>query len=133
MNPISSSEDDKKNQYTRLGQIQYSVMNMPVFITKTTRVGRFGGGPLLFVEDLFVEEWARGRGVGSLLILHAIDRVLEKLYGEHQLSDSHSQAWLRVEVSALSWNEPAIRTYERLGFVNITKQRGVQFFAIEKR
>lgn len=81
-----------------------------------------------------MEEWARCRGVGSQLIMRTIDRVLDELIarsGERSDAASQSQTWLRVEVSALAWNERAIRTYERLGFVNITRQRGVQFYSLE--
>jgi GNAT superfamily N-acetyltransferase len=60
------------------------------------------GGRGLFLEDLFVREAFRGRGVGGAL-LSAIARIAikEKLYGIH---------W-----EVLDWNERAIEFYKAVG------------------
>jgi GNAT superfamily N-acetyltransferase len=59
-------------------------------------------GPGIFLEDLFVREAFRGRGIGRA-ILSEVARIarLEGSYG------------IRWEV--LGWNEPAIRFYKSLG------------------
>ena len=59
-------------------------------------------GPGLFLEDLFVREQFRGRGIGSAL-LAAVARtaVQENRYGIH---------W-----EVLDWNEKAIEMYRALG------------------
>ena len=59
-------------------------------------------GPGIFLEDLFVREAFRGRGVGRAL-LSAVARIAreEGSYG------------IRWEV--LDWNEPAIKFYRSLG------------------
>jgi len=63
----------------------------------STWVGRRG----LYVEDLFVEEWARGQGLGGRLLSElakiAIDRGCR-----------------RLDLSVLRWN-PARAFYERIG------------------
>jgi GNAT superfamily N-acetyltransferase len=59
-------------------------------------------GPGIFLEDLFVREAFRGRGIGTAL-LAAVARVAveEKCYGIH---------W-----SVLDWNEKAIELYKAMG------------------
>ena len=59
-------------------------------------------GPGLFLEDLFVREQVRGRGIGKAL-LAAVARIAwqEKCYGVH---------W-----EVLDWNETAIAFYKSLG------------------
>ena len=58
--------------------------------------------PGMYLEDLFVQPVARGKGVGSAL-LSALARIsLDRSYG-------------RFEWSVLDWNEPAIRLYRSLG------------------
>ena len=59
-------------------------------------------GPGLFLEDLFVRELFRGRGIGKAL-LAAVARIAaeEHCYGIH---------W-----EVLEWNEKAIGLYEALG------------------
>jgi len=63
----------------------------------STWVGRRG----LYVEDLFVEEWARGRGLG--------ERLLAELAGI-----ALARGCRRLDLSVLSWN-PARAFYERIG------------------
>jgi GNAT superfamily N-acetyltransferase len=59
-------------------------------------------GPGIFLEDLYVRETFRGRGIGKALLAHvACIARQEGCYG------------LRWEV--LDWNEPAIQFYKSLG------------------
>jgi len=56
----------------------------------------------LYLEDLFVvPEW-RGRGVGRRLLTHLAKIAVERGCG-------------RFEWSVLSWNEPAVGFYQKLG------------------
>jgi len=59
------------------------------------------GRPGLFIEDLFVEEAERGRGVGRALLAACARVALDR-------------GWGRLELSVLDWN-PARRFYARLG------------------
>jgi len=60
------------------------------------------GQPLLFLEDLFVEEKYRGSGAGIALI----KRLAEI---------AHERGYSRLEWRVLDWNEPAHRFYRALG------------------
>lgn len=58
------------------------------------------------VKRLWVAPSARGLGIGSALLLHAL-RLAE---------DFQSQA---VRLTVWPWREPALRSYRRLGFVGV--------------
>jgi GNAT superfamily N-acetyltransferase len=62
----------------------------------------FLGAPGLYLEDLFVNPSARGRGVGKALLSSLARLCKERRCG-------------RLEWWVLDWNEPAIRFYESLG------------------
>ena len=62
----------------------------------------FLGRPGLYLEDLYVREAARGRGIGKALLLH-----LARL--------AHQRGCGRMEWSVLNWNQPAIDFYLSLG------------------
>lgn len=64
----------------------------------------FLGRPGIYVEDLFVDEAFRRRGVGAALLRHVARLARERDCG-------------RLEWSVLDWNEPAIRFYRELGAV----------------
>lgn len=64
----------------------------------------FVGRPGLYLEDLFVRESLRGRGIGKALLLHLAAIARERGYG-------------RMEWSVLDWNQPAIDFYRSLGAV----------------
>jgi GNAT superfamily N-acetyltransferase len=64
----------------------------------------FRGRPGLYLEDLFVIPERRGEGIGKALLLHLKDIAIERGCG-------------RMEWSVLSWNEPAVGFYRRLGAV----------------
>lgn len=62
----------------------------------------FLGRPGIHLEDLYVREALRGRGIGKAL-LRALARLTVARKGG------------RLEWAVLHWNEPAIRFYESLG------------------
>lgn len=60
------------------------------------------GKPGLYLEDLFVRESMRGKGIGKALLLHLAGIARERGCG-------------RMEWSVLDWNTPAIDFYKSLG------------------
>lgn len=62
----------------------------------------FLGKPGIYLEDLFVREHVRGRGIGRALIAHLARVAVER-------------GWGRVEWAVLDWNAPAIKFYRGLG------------------
>jgi len=68
------------------------------FSTFSTFVGR----PGIYLEDIFVEPAHRGQGIGAALLARIAKIACDRNCG-------------RLEWSVLTWNEPAIGFYERLG------------------
>ena len=62
----------------------------------------FLGRPGIYLEDLYVRESARGKGVGEALLRRTAQRTREIGGG-------------RLEWSVLNWNEPAIKFYQKMG------------------
>ncbi len=62
----------------------------------------FVGRPGLYLEDIYVRESHRGKGIGKALLLHLVDIARRRNYG-------------RMEWSVLDWNQPAIDFYRSLG------------------
>ena len=62
----------------------------------------FLGRPGIYLEDLYVRESARGRGLGEALLRQLANRTLEIGGG-------------RLEWAVLNWNEPAIGFYQKMG------------------
>jgi GNAT superfamily N-acetyltransferase len=62
----------------------------------------FLGRPGIYLEDLYVRESARGRGIGKSLLRQLAHRALEIGGG-------------RLEWAVLNWNEPAIGFYQKMG------------------
>jgi GNAT superfamily N-acetyltransferase len=60
------------------------------------------GAPVLYVEDLFVDEYYRSHGLGSSLLSKLAQLALEK-------------ECCRMEGHAFTWNKKAIEFYEFLG------------------
>jgi len=75
------------------------------FHNYSTWEGRAG----LYVEDLYVSEWARRRNVGR------------RLLGE-VAAIAEARGYRRVDLSVLDWN-PARGFYERIGMVEMTTWR----------
>jgi len=62
----------------------------------------FLGRPGIYLEDLYVREEFRGRGLGGAMLRHLARLALERGCG-------------RLEWAVLNWNEPAINFYKGLG------------------
>jgi GNAT superfamily N-acetyltransferase len=60
--------------------------------------------PGLYLEDLFVQPDARGKGAGIALLVALAKLAVERGCG-------------RVEWSVLNWNEPSINFYKKLGAI----------------
>ena len=74
----------------------------------------FRGRAALFLEDLFVLDRLRGKGIGkALLVAVAKLAIEENCYG------------LRWEV--LDWNRPAVEFYEKLGATFLNERKAVAF------
>jgi GNAT superfamily N-acetyltransferase len=68
------------------------------------------GRPGLYLEDLFVKPEMRGRGYGRALLVH-----LAKVARDHNCG--------RMEWAVLTWNEPAIEFYKKLGAASLDEWR----------
>lgn len=64
----------------------------------------FLGRPGIYLEDLYVQPRARGKGIGRALLSRLARLARERGCG-------------RLEWAVLDWNEPAIRFYRNLGAV----------------
>jgi GNAT superfamily N-acetyltransferase len=64
----------------------------------------FLGRPGIYLEDLYVQPRARGKGIGRALLARLACLAVERGCG-------------RLEWAVLDWNEPAIRFYRNLGAV----------------
>jgi len=74
----------------------------------------FQGRPALFLEDLFVLDELRGKGIGKALLAAVVQLALnEGCFG------------LRWEV--LDWNRPAIEFYEKLEATFLNERKVVAF------
>jgi GNAT superfamily N-acetyltransferase len=67
-----------------------------------TNYSTFLGSPGIYLEDLFVREEARGRGVGRALLAHLARIAVTRGCG-------------RLDWAVLDWNESAIAFYRALG------------------
>jgi len=76
------------------------------FYNFSTFEGRRG----IYLEDLFVEPEYRGRGIGSALL-----KRLARIAKEEDCG--------RMEWSVLTWNQPSIDFYHRLGAVTLADWR----------
>lgn len=62
----------------------------------------FLGRPGIYLEDIYVEEGHRGRGLGRVLMQYVARIAVER-------------GCARFEWAVLDWNQPAIGFYEKLG------------------
>jgi GNAT superfamily N-acetyltransferase len=74
----------------------------------------FQGRPALFLEDLFVLDRLRGKGIGKALLVAVAKLAIE----EH----CHGLRW-----EVLDWNRPAINFYEKLGADFMHERKVVAF------
>lgn len=65
-------------------------------------VSTFAGKPGIYLEDLFVDPQARGKGYGKALMAHLAQLAVER-------------GCARFEWAVLKWNEPSIAFYRQLG------------------
>lgn len=63
--------------------------------------------PGIYLEDLYVKPELRGKGIGFALLRHVARLATERGCG-------------RVEWGVLTWNQPSIEFYERLGAAPLT-------------
>ena len=70
------------------------------FYNFSTFRGRHG----IYLEDLFVREALRGKGIGKALLVQLAQRA-------------DREGCARLEWSVLDWNEPSIRFYKSLGAI----------------
>lgn len=75
-----------------------------------TNYSTFLAQPGLYLEDLFVQEDFRGRGIGKALLVH-----LARL--------ANTRGCGRMEWTVLDWNQSAIEFYHRLGAQRVPDQR----------
>lgn len=76
------------------------------FHTFSTFLGKRG----IYLEDIYVEPEYRGRGIGRALLKHLAIIAKEQHCG-------------RMEWSVLTWNQPSIDFYHRLGAVTLDEWR----------
>ncbi len=72
-----------------------------------TSFSTFAGRPGLYLEDLFVDQDARGQGVGKALLSQVAKLAVVRGYA-------------RLEWTVLDWNQPSIEFYHRLGAVPLS-------------
>jgi GNAT superfamily N-acetyltransferase len=82
-----------------LAEIDGAAVGMALYFTTYST---FEGRPNLYVEDLYLAEAARGRGLGRKLLARLAAIALERGYR-------------RLDLAVLDWN-PARGFYDRLGF-----------------
>ncbi len=59
-------------------------------------------GRSMYLEDLYVQPGHRGKGLGTALLARVA-------------AEAEQASCARLDWSVLTWNEPAIRVYERIG------------------
>jgi GNAT superfamily N-acetyltransferase len=70
----------------------------------------FTGRPGLYIEDIYVKPEHRGMGFGRAFMLYLARLATDKKCG-------------RMEWAVLTWNEPAIKFYKKLGAVSMDEWR----------
>ena len=75
------------------------------------RYGIWWDAPDCLLEDLYVEDAARGHGLGEALVNAAIERA-------------RKHGCRRIELDANEGNTPAMTLYERLGFNSYSERMG---------
>ena len=83
-------------------QIAYNKNQTLGFALYFRTFSTFLGRPGIYLEDLYVRESVRGKGVGEALLRRTAQRAQEIGGG-------------RLEWSVLNWNEPAINFYQKMG------------------
>jgi GNAT superfamily N-acetyltransferase len=86
--------------------IAYAVF-FPYFAT-------FRGQRGIYLEDIFITENARGKGVGEIML-----KFIARL--------ARTRGFERIDFQVLQWNTPAIAFYEKLGAVRDEEERHFKF------
>ena len=81
-----------------IGEYEESSISFALFFYNFST---FIGKPGIYLEDLYVKPEYRSRGFGRRMLVHIAGLAKER-------------SCARFEWSVLDWNEPAIRTYDRL-------------------
>jgi GNAT superfamily N-acetyltransferase len=87
-----------------LATLEGETVGFAVFFTNYST---FLAKPGLYLEDLFVQPHARGKGIGKALLARLAGIAVERDCG-------------RVDWQVLNWNEPSIAFYEALGAVALS-------------
>jgi len=106
LNEVTASEADIrqslfKDKYAEavIGEYKKVPVSFAIFFHNFST---FLGKPGIYIEDIFVDPEMRGKGFGSIIFNFFAKVALERKCG-------------RVEWSVLTWNEPSIKFYEKLG------------------
>jgi GNAT superfamily N-acetyltransferase len=106
LSEVSAGESDIresifKNKYAEavIGEYKGTPVGFAVFFHNFST---FLGKPGIYIEDIFVDPQMRGKGFGSIMFTFFAKLAVERNCG-------------RVEWSVLTWNEPSIKFYEKLG------------------
>jgi GNAT superfamily N-acetyltransferase len=104
---VFATEDDIRSalfgQHPVAAAVIASVGNEPAgFALYSYTFSSFLGRPGMFIEDLYVENAHRSRGVGKALLVHLAKLARERSCG-------------RLEWAVLNWNERAMEFYQELG------------------
>ncbi len=67
-------------------------------------------GRSMYLEDLYVQPTHRGRGLGTALLARVA-------------AEAERAGCARLDWSVLTWNEPALRVYERIGALRMEEWR----------
>ena len=74
----------------------------------------FRGQRGIYLEDIFITENARGKGVGEIML-----KFIARL--------ARTRGFERIDFQVLQWNTPAIAFYEKLGAVRDEEERHFKF------
>jgi GNAT superfamily N-acetyltransferase len=104
---VAATEDDIRaalfGQHPVAAAVLAVIGNEPAgFAIYSYTFSSFLGRPGMFVEDLYVENAYRSRGVGKALLVHLAKLAQERSCG-------------RLEWAVLNWNERAMEFYQDLG------------------
>jgi ribosomal protein S18 acetylase RimI-like enzyme len=74
----------------------------------------FRGQRGLYLEDIYIKQQFRGRGVGEAMLRHIA-------------GIGKARGFERIDFQVLEWNAPAIRFYEKLGATRDAEERHFRF------
>ena len=100
-----------------IGEVDGSACGFALFFHNFST---FEGRPGIYLEDLFVREIARGRGLGKALFA-----ALARLAQERDCA--------RLEWAVLDWNAPSIAFYRKLGARSLDEWTGMRLSGAELR